>query len=394
MNSYELVATIFSPRNKMPASLSTSIYVQEQIDRLGSWKLECSARLNVACESIQFSSKTQSVTHYNRKKTRGKEGMDLLSTPEMNVEGKTKEYPSISDYYKAAAATNGTPIQYQHGLSNFSSVQLGDDRVSFKTSLSQDAYQVIEVADKDGEKEGCGKVEKTRKETKAEYAEAYSIVGIDKIHEMEQMMRDKLQQRTKTGPFQLRKTFKYFDRDGSGGIDFFEFQRAMELMGFQFNDVQLLALFARYDDSCTGEVDYNEFVEKVMESDFKKIVPSQKQSLNMLVTSAFGAGCEEGTTGQILGEDEDSDMDEEELEEFRRAEVKKLFYLIDRDDSQSIDRNEVEILVKALGRSDIKLKEIGDGFDRLDLDKSGRIDYDEFYDWITQTKSQGKAGES
>jgi len=28
------------------------------------------------------------------------------------------------------------------------------------------------------------------------------------------------------------------------------------------------------------------------------------------------------------------------------------------------------------------------------LDKSGRIDYDEFYDWITQTKSQGKAGES
>ena len=128
--------------------------------------------------------------------------------------------------------------------------------------------------------EGCGKVEKTRKETKAEYAEAYSIVGIDKIHEMEQMMRDKLQQRTKTGPFQLRKTFKYFDRDGSGGIDFFEFQRAMELMGFQFNDVQLLALFARYDDSCTGEVDYNEFVEKVMESDFKKIVPSQKQSLN------------------------------------------------------------------------------------------------------------------
>ena len=114
----------------------------------------------------------------------------------------------------------------------------------------------------------------------------------------------------------------------------------------------------------------------------------------MLVTSAFGAGCEEGTTGQILGEDEDSDMDEEELEEFRRAEVKKLFYLIDRDDSQSIDRNEVEILVKALGRSDIKLKEIGDGFDRLDLDKSGRIDYDEFYDWITQTKSQGKAGES
>lgn len=312
----------------------------------------------------------------------------------MNVENKSKDYPSISDYYKAAAS--GTkPIQYQHGLSNYSSVQLGDDRVSFKTSLSQDAYRgnmdnngdSVNSSDDENDKD---KIEKSYKERKAEYAEANSIVGLDKIHEMEQMMRDKLQQRTKTGPFQLRKTFKYFDRDGSGGIDFEEFQRAMDLMGFQFSDIQLLALFARYDDSCTGEVDYNEFVEKVMESDFKKIVPSQKKNLNKLVSTAFGSNGGIGTDGeQILADDEDSDMDEEELEEFRRTEVRKLFDLIDRDDSQSIERSEVGMLLKALGRSDVNQRSIEEGFQRLDTDNSGRIEWEEFYSLF---KSDGCTG--
>ena len=86
---------------------------------------------------------------------------------------------------------------------------------------------------------------KSAKQLALSYKEAADIVGPQKVHAMEQMMRDKLQQRTKTGPFQLRKTFKYFDRNGSGGIDFHEFQKALELMGFQFTDMQQLALFAR-----------------------------------------------------------------------------------------------------------------------------------------------------
>lgn len=164
----------------------------------------------------------------------------LLSIPEMDIRGKKKDYPSINDYYKAASR-GGKPIQYQHGLSNFSSVQLGDERISFKKSLSQDVYRLdIE----EPEKLSDAPI-KSYKERREEYDEANEVVGLNKIHEMEQMMRDKLQQRTKTGPFQLRKTFKYFDRDGSGGIDFDEFQRAMELMGFAFTEIQQLALFAR-----------------------------------------------------------------------------------------------------------------------------------------------------
>jgi hypothetical protein len=171
----------------------------------------------------------------------------ILQIPEMNIKGKKKDYPSINDYYKAASRGE-KPIQYQHGLSNYSNVLLGDDRVSFKKSLSQDAFSLDDIEPEEPEEKVHEETEsqvKTFKQRREDYDEANEVVGLNKIHEMEQMMRDKLQQRTKTGPFQLRKTFKYFDRDGSGGIDFSEFQRAMELMGFQFTEVQQLALFAR-----------------------------------------------------------------------------------------------------------------------------------------------------
>jgi hypothetical protein len=180
----------------------------------------------------------------NNVKGPGKSLGRLLSIPEMDVRGKKKDYPSINDYYKAASRGE-KPIQYQHGLSNYSCVQLGDERVSFKKSLSQDAYRLdVEGTEKEVATEAFSTT-KNLKQRKEDYGEANEVVGLNKIHEMEQMMRDKLQQRTKTGPFQLRKTFKYFDRDGSGGIDFSEFQLAMELMGFQFTEIQQLALFAR-----------------------------------------------------------------------------------------------------------------------------------------------------
>jgi hypothetical protein len=67
-------------------------------------------------------------------------GVEALSLSEMQVSGKKKDHPSISDYYRAQGDT-GRPLTYQHGLSNFSSVQLGDDRVSFKKSVSQDVYK-------------------------------------------------------------------------------------------------------------------------------------------------------------------------------------------------------------------------------------------------------------
>jgi len=310
------------------------------------------------------------------------DGAGFLVSPEMNVAKKEKDHPTISDYYRAQANSH-KPIQYQHGLSNYSNVQFGDDRVSFKKSMSQVMYQLPdEIADKICISESPRG--HTMKQRMQDYEEANDIVGDQKIQEMEQMMRDKLQQRTKTGPFQLRKTFKYFDRDGSGGIDFSEFQRAMELMGFAFTDLQQLALFARYDESCSGEVDYSEFVERVMESDFKGVSSGSRRALTALVSSAFLG---QGGGQNALELDDDSDLDEEELENFRRVEVRTLFDMVDEDGSGLIDRAEMARLLQSLGKSPPE-EEVNEGFARLDHDASGSIDFDEFYTWYREVQER------
>ena len=69
-------------------------------------------------------------------------GLEALSQQDMMVAGKTKDHPSIADYYRAQGNKERS-LTYQHGLSNFSSVQLGDDRVHFKKSVSQDVYRSV-----------------------------------------------------------------------------------------------------------------------------------------------------------------------------------------------------------------------------------------------------------
>jgi Ca2+-binding EF-hand superfamily protein len=223
---------------------------------------------------------------------------------------------------------------------------------------------------------------KSPAELSRQYKEATELVGAEKINHMEQMMRDKLQQRTKTGPFQLRKTFKYFDRDGSGGIDFDEFQRAMELMGFQFNEMQQLALFARYDESCTGDVDYTEFVNKLMESDFKGVASSAHggRLFNMVQKTFSMKDLDEGKRAEEHDSDVDSDLDEEERDKFRKQEVKKIFMMLDDDNSGDLDKREVNLMMLALGRQ-ITRAELDRGWETIDSNNSGTIDFEEFYEW-------------
>ena len=98
-----------------------------------------------------------------------------------------------------------------------------------------------------------------------------------------------------------------------------------------------MIFLSRYDESCSGEVDYSEFVEKVMEKDFKHTGSSSQKALDTLVSSAFL-----NQDGPSL-EDDDSDIDEDELEQFRRAEVRNLFSMVDSDGSGVIDRTEIII---------------------------------------------------
>jgi len=139
----------------------------------------------------------------------------------------------------------------------------------------------------------------------------------------------------------------------------------------------------RYDENCSGEVDYSSFVEKVMESDFKGHVnAAHGKSLSKMLSSSFDR--RPGRIDSMTAfEDDDSDMDEEEREMFRRTEVEKLFKLVDDDQSGAIDKREVEILLKKLN-AEFSEEDIGAGFSKLDTDSSGRIEFEEFYEWYKQ----------
>jgi len=102
-----------------------------------------------------------------------------------------------------------------------------------------------------------------------EYQKALHFVTEEGRRNSEEAVRDKITQRATGGAFAIRKAFKLFDRDGSGDIDPDEFKLAMLSFGLTFTDRQVLALFGSYDDDCSGALDYYEFLDKVLESDYQ-----------------------------------------------------------------------------------------------------------------------------
>jgi len=58
---------------------------------------------------------------------------------------------------------------------------------------------------------------------------------------------------------QLEKSFKYFDTDNSGFIDYTEFFAAMTKLNFVGCQKEIEALFNRYDEDASGTIDYKEF---------------------------------------------------------------------------------------------------------------------------------------
>lgn len=101
---------------------------------------------------------------------------------------------------------------------------------------------------------------------KREYQNALEKVGEAEINRLERVMKDKLFQRSyaTSSPFQVRKAFKFFDRELRLVIPIEGFTKALEFLGFQFSELQNLALFARYDTNFTGEIDYMNFINTAM----------------------------------------------------------------------------------------------------------------------------------
>lgn len=148
-------------------------------------------------------------------------------------------------------------------------------------------------------------------------------------------MKDKLFQRSyaTSSPFQVRKAFKFFDRDATLRIPIEGFTRALEFLGFQFAELQNLALFARYDEEYSGEIDYMNFISTAMF--YAAVEPDFGQVSNALVEDVLNIGVS-------------SKVDEEKARRLQLASVKKVFNKVDKSGSGSLDKNDFELFMMAL----------------------------------------------
>jgi len=173
----------------------------------------------------------------------------------------------LPSYYRANIKDPNKPIITQKGLQNYSSLKFGDNRLFYDQSFSQDIFSpLVKINEKDY---GLSE-EQIKMNLKRDYDYALSKTPYEDLDLIERTMKQKFKERSKMGMYQLKKTFKYFDRDGSGGIDFAEIRWAFENLGFTFTDVQIHALFAQLDVALKGEIDYNMFIQMLMEKDFEE----------------------------------------------------------------------------------------------------------------------------
>merc|ERR1711871_469543 len=86
-----------------------------------------------------------------------------------------------------------------------------------------------------------------------------TITGIS-VDDAVIMIRDKVRGRLRSGPSELRRTFQFFDRDGSGYVDFKEMAETLRLScGIQFEESLLKQVINRFDPDNVGELDFVNF---------------------------------------------------------------------------------------------------------------------------------------
>jgi len=252
------------------------------------------------------------------------------------------------------------PIQLQHGLSNYSSLVLGDDRIAFSESILSATYRV--AVEEKLTIESPSKA-KTKHSRRREYEEAMSKVGEIEINRLEKVMKDKLIQRSyiTSSPFQVRKAFKFFDQEQRMRIHIEGFTRALEFLGFQFSEIQNLALFGRFDSEYTGDIDYMNFIKTAMfyapnytGQDFRREPTKAPSEVTRVVS--------------------------EEEKEARKVELRMVFNKLGR--GGSISRDQFELLLMALHHN-VSEKILNSYWADLGLPASESLTFELFLDWWT-----------
>jgi len=286
---------------------------------------------------------------------------------------KHRLYPSVKEYYLANAKDRTIPVQRQKGLSNFSGLLLGDDRIGFNESILSGTYRVA-VEDKMTIKSPSKT--KSRNVRMLAYNEASEKVGEIEINRLERVMKDKLFQRSymTSSPFQVRKAFKFFDREQSGKISIEGFTRALEFLGFQFSEQQNTALFARFDPNIEGEIEYMSFIKQAMFYSPEDEIPIPL--VKKIAPPKVEKSVEHEDHFKVF------DFEETELEALQKQELKKIFDKIDSSKTGNISTDQFELLMLAMGQ---KLTAVELQAYLNDMGCSDSVPFAVFCDWWTSS---------
>jgi hypothetical protein len=110
------------------------------------------------------------------------------------------------------------------------------------------------------------------------YREATELHSPKAIDALELMMRDKIDQYAGSSNgdvgYQVKASFRFFDRDARGVIDLVMFHEALRKMGLKVDDMTAVALFARYDVNRNGFLGYHEYIKNVLSKVTQRQTPT------------------------------------------------------------------------------------------------------------------------
>ncbi len=195
----------------------------------------------------------------------------------------------------------------------------------------------------------------------------------------------------------MQTLFDKFDTDGSGTLEFAEFEKACELMNLSFSKTELKMMFKDVDADFSGAIDLNEFTELMTSLRFKRMNMVQtgqwvETKGNKALTEAIYGGAHDwgaqmewlnhsiskaGAIHQSANE-QGVEVQGSNFEAFRKR-LRNMFEDIDLDQSESLG---VEELRRALNGFGLVLDSgtMSDFFASMDADGNGEIDYQEFED--------------
>lgn len=146
----------------------------------------------------------------------------------------------------AASSDPTKPLTYQKGLSNYSSLILGDDRITFSKSLMSstftqeslrvDTMSILTDAHIRNET-------KTPKGRQHDYAEALNTVTLPRVLEIDAIIKNRLDTCTSHDVNLLHKAFKRWDRNVNGNLNIREFVYMLNELGLKFQEIETFAVF-------------------------------------------------------------------------------------------------------------------------------------------------------